>query len=197
MITPIRSFPLEWPIGWPVTLERKTSKFGDRSTYQAEIILLIELGRLKADNVVISCNIEYNQNGSPYSRQRPSTNPGVSIFFHFRKRQYVLACDKWNVLSDNIYALAKHIEAMRAQERWGVGTVEQSFAGYKALPQTASRREWWQVMGFAEDKIPSIDQIKSRFKELAKAKHPDTGGSAHEFHELQNAYEEALERHAS
>jgi len=44
-------------------------------------------------------------------------------------------------VSDNIAAIAAHIEALRAQERYGVGTIEQAFAGYSALEHRT-----WQIV---------------------------------------------------
>jgi hypothetical protein len=38
---------------------------------------------------------------------------------------------------------------------------------------------------------PSIDDVESRFRQLAHEKHPDKGGNAHEFNALVKAREEA------
>ena len=51
---------------------------------------------------------------------------------------------------------------------------------------------WYLAMGF--DRIPSgADEINDRFKELAKQLHPDAGGSADAFRDLQAAREQALQ----
>ncbi|WP_321413064.1 hypothetical protein [uncultured Desulfobacter sp.] len=40
--------------------------------------------------------------------------------------------------------------------------------------------------------ITHIDQAKQRYRKLAKQLHPDAGGTAFEFHELQTEYKEFL-----
>lgn len=45
------------------------------------------------------------------------------------------ACEKWQDVYGNIYAIGKTIEALRGIERWGTGDmVEQAFTGFVALP---------------------------------------------------------------
>jgi hypothetical protein len=45
------------------------------------------------------------------------------------------ACDKWDQVHDNIYAVGNTIEALHGIERWGTDdTVEQAFTGFAALP---------------------------------------------------------------
>lgn len=73
-------------------------------------------------------------------------------------------------------ALAGHIEAVRASDRYGVGTIEQAFAGYKALPAD-SAADWRQVFGFKKGSTPSVSDVKSKHRDRAKVDHPDKGGT--------------------
>jgi hypothetical protein len=84
---------------------------------------------------------DFGEPGSPQGRiaaQRAAAaanDPGIAVYFTLGKKRVVLACDKWAAPQENIYAIAKHVEALRGQDRWGVGSIEQAFAGYMALEE--------------------------------------------------------------
>jgi hypothetical protein len=83
------------------------------------------------------------------------------------------ACDRWDRIGDNIYAIAKTIEALRGIERWRSGSmVEQAFTGFVALPAPKSP---WEVIGVQHG--ASWDEIEAAFRAKAKRLHSDTGGS--------------------
>ncbi|MEO1145569.1 MAG: J domain-containing protein [Cyanobacteria bacterium J06638_22] len=103
----------------------------------------------------------------------------------------VLACDRWLKIVDNTWAIAKHVEALRGQERWGVGTVEQAFAGYAALPSGDRTPEWWEVLGCNAD--TSVETIKAHYRGLVKRHHPDVGGDRQRFEQIQGAYQAAIQ----
>lgn len=86
----------------------------------------------------------------------------------------VLACDKWDRCADNMVALAKHVEAIRGQLRWGVGSLEQAFGGYRALPAVAAKRQWWEVLGVAAH--ASTAEVEAKRIALLDKCHPDRGG---------------------
>jgi hypothetical protein len=110
--------------------------------------LLGELERLgAAEGPVISTNLKLRLDGLPRSDQATPADPGVAVYFELDGKTIVLACDKWNRVADNIYAIAKHVDALRGQDRWGVGTVEQAFRGYTALPSGDGTDPWWHVLG--------------------------------------------------
>jgi DnaJ-domain-containing protein 1 len=78
-------------------------------------------------------------------------------------------------LSIRLTAIAKHIEAMRGQHRWGVGSLEQAFRGYEALlspPKEERTGEgWWSVL-----QIPStatLQEAEAAYRKLASYYHPD------------------------
>jgi hypothetical protein len=48
-------------------------------------------------------------------------------------------------VADNIAAIAAHIDAIRRQDRYGVGTLDQAFAGYvcrRAIINASTRNRW-------------------------------------------------------
>lgn len=183
------SSPLQWPVGVPRTNSPGFSSFDrKRSMEQARQILFNELRRLGAQQIVFSSNLCYRQDGFPYSNQRQPDDKGVAVYFSLKRRRYCMPCDRWNRCECNVYAIAKHIQAMRGQDRWGVGSVEQAFAGYAALP--APQRSWRDVFG-VDDSHCSAEVLKMLYRKLATRHHPDNGGSDAAMAELNQAYADA------
>jgi len=192
-------YPLSWPRGWKRTTYRKQAMFnkkvrrtaGDGSTlYQGVANLTVgdglarltgELRRLGARNPVISSNLQLNLDGSIRASQAKNlADPGVAVYFRLNQHPRVLACDKWTSAADNMAAIAGHIEAIRAQERYGVGTLDQAFAGYAALPPIGGTQggDWRAEMGFTpEDRGVTFETMEARYRALLKERHPDSGGS--------------------
>lgn len=154
-----------------------------------EIIRQVEA--LGGASLVISSNVELRLDGLPLSNRRPPEDPGAAVFFRLKTKPCVLACDRWNRVEDNLWAIAKHIEALRGQERWGVGSVEQAFAGYTALPGPGetSAATWWSLLGVAHD--TPFELVKSSYLERAKISHPDNGGTHEAMVLLNEAWDQA------
>lgn len=160
-----KSYPLQWPAGWPRTLiPQRNSKFASRTVSQALAGLIEELDRLAAQAVVISSNVTLG-------RDKPKDR-GVCLYFVMKGKTYALPCDRWDRVEDNLWALTKHVEALRGQDRWGVGTLDQAFAGYLAL--TDGSKHWTIVLGL--NQRASKAQITERYRDLAHQHHPDKGG---------------------
>lgn len=194
----ITSSPLYWPSNQPRTQVTEPSAFGVHSIDSQTQFILAELARMGVASslVKLSTNLRLRKDGYPHSGQGQPYDPGVAVWFEFNEREHVLACDKWHRLEHNMRAIAKHIEALRAQERWGVGSLEQSFRGFVAIPESVGR-PWREILGFAPSSTPSLSQIKLAYRTAAKDRHPDTEtGSLQLWHELANALKEA-EREAT
>ncbi len=206
------AFPLAWPQGWKRTAhihrapapffsttrgERRESGYspiyrGKRSMADAADMVLEELGRLGASAVVISTNVELRNDGLPYSKRRAPEDPGAAVYFKFSGKPVVLACDKWLRVEDNLWAIAKDIEAQRGRARWGVGNLEQAFAGYLRLaaPGDNGAATWYAILGCAG--TVSFDEARSAYLEQAKRAHPDLpGGSAETMRALNTAWDQA------
>lgn len=183
---------LQWPVGQPRARYRDNARFrnGPRGLVDYELArgrALDELELLGATDVVISRN----------RRSQESGDPGVAVYFTVGrdKQRRCLACDRWHRMPDNLAAIAAHVEAMRGQLRWGVGTVEQAFAGYAALRPVREHRPWWEVLGIPRGSLPEI--VTAAWRELAKRHHPDRGGSPEEMAEINAAYQEAKSQGAA
>lgn len=168
-------FPLAWPVNWPRTTWRKRGPF--RRTFTGALDdLRREIRLLGASGLVISTNMPLRADGQPYAHRCRIDDPGAAVYFRLNDAPCVLACDRWLDLDQNIAAIAEHVNALRGQQRWGVGTLEQAFAGYAALPASTSA-SWRDVLRFGHEKV-SLDQVKERFRSAVKLCHPDLGGNA-------------------
>lgn len=133
-----------------------------------------ELDLLRATACVLSTNVELRLDGQPKSNRALCPDSGAAVYFKLKGRDISLACDKWDRVECNVWAIAKHIEALRGQERWGIGTVEQAFTGYLALPAPMDLEPWWEVLDCKEGDDKAT--VEKRYHYLAKVNHPDNGG---------------------
>lgn len=152
--------------------------------------LEIELDRLKAVDPTLSTNVSLNLRGIPRGDERPS-DPGAAVYFSFRGKATVLACDHYASVAGNIAAIAAHVEALRRIERYGVGTIEQALAGYRSLPADTAAN-WRAVFGFSADSTPTVDQVDTAYRAAARLKHPDVGGTDIEMAHVNRARDYAL-----
>src|SRR4051794_28270933 len=96
----IPRFPLEWPLGWKRTSAdaRRWSVFRKErrpiSVVDATRRLEDELDRLGGTNATLSTNVSLRLDGRPRSDQAPA-DPGAAIYFAFKGRATVLACDTY------------------------------------------------------------------------------------------------------
>lgn len=193
-----KAFPLQWPKGRDRTKSRTQSRFSDKTIATALRPLKDELERLRAQYVVISTNVPLKANGDPYSDPGRMPDPGAAVYFRLKDKPYVLSCDRWSGVEENLYAIAKHIEALRGMERWGVASLEQTFAGFKELSATAGEGEDpWMVLGMepmgGTMTGPVAEcEVKARHRELARTAHPDAGGSEDAMTRINVARDSAL-----
>lgn len=187
------AYPLQWPIGKSRGGIPTSSRFGTRSLDTVTKMLLKEVRLLKGENVTISTNLRLRRDGLPYSEQRQPVDVGAAVYFSYKKNQMCFACDRWDKIQDNIYAIAMTIEALRGIERWGSGDmVQQAFTGFVALPAPPKEDcyDILRVHSWATEQT-IIDQ----YKKLAKFFHPDcAAGSVEKFQKLTAARDEALRR---
>jgi DnaJ-domain-containing protein 1 len=172
-------YPLSWPLGWVRTepRARRRAAFRDHgqalSVWSAIVRLDRELRLLRATDELLSSNVALRRDGRPRSDQAEPENPGAAVYFRLKKQDRCLACDRWDRVADNIAAIAQHIDALRRIERYGVGTIEQAFAGYAALPSGVE--QWWDVLGVSP-RASSVE-VEEAYRRLSKVLHPDVGGS--------------------
>lgn len=195
----VQRFPLAWPAGWTRTLRHRRTRasFGTKHSADGRLSIFAatdrlegELDRLGARNSILSTNVSLRLDGRPRSDEEPDDR-GAAVYFAFKGRATVFACDKYDRVADNIAAIAAHIDALRRIERYGVGSLEQALAGYKALPAD-SAADWRQVFGFTPNSTPTLEDLDAAYKRLAKERHPDRGGSDEAMFHLNRSHDFAL-----
>lgn len=177
MTTIDTSYPLHWPEGWPRSpySRRRRAPFGTGKTLAVardELFKELRLLGVPAAQVIISTNVQLRRDGLPYSGQAQPSDTGAAVYFKLKGADRVLACDRWDKVESNLFAVARHIAAIRAQDRLGVGTIEQAFRGYTALPEG---NPWWKVLGV--DRQASPTEIEEAYRRGAALLHPDRAGA--------------------
>lgn len=212
------AYPLSWPAGWARTAAsaQQRARFTTKTTggnfnqtreislYAAMRRLTDELARLGASEIILSTNLELRNDGQPRTNQREPRDTGVAVYFRLKGHDRVLACDRWDKVPGNIAAIAAHIDTIRKQDRYGVGTIEQAFAGYSALPAPGAhaKRAWTQVLEISneaverakrvKEQMPSlIESVKANYRNLIRVHHPDRGGDVGTYTEINEAWAEA------
>lgn len=173
------AYPLTWPIGW------QRSRYRDRSRFKtgfgaARKLLFEELGRMGAQKIILSTNIPLRNDGMPRANVTPDGgDPGVAVYFTRKGKEMVFACDKFDRTYDNMYSIAKTIDAMRGIERWGASDMmERAFSGFKALAAENDGDSWWSILDTKADASP--EQIDAAYKLRLRQWHPDLPGGSHE-----------------
>lgn len=195
----IEAYPLYWPEGRPRTSQwsREASRFETgfaraRDAVLRELELLIGRHSFKAAGVIISTNIALRRDGLPLANQRQPDDVGVAVYFTYRKRQMCLACDRWKKIEDNMWAIAKTIDALRGIARWGTGDMmEAAFRGFAALPAPGASEHWRDVLGFGANEPVTLATVKEMYRRHAHLAHPDKGGTHEKMSRVNRAWTEA------
>lgn len=208
------AYPLSWPVGVKRTEphRRQRAKFGamkqvegrswkskqDRSVNACVRELQLQVNRMGGKAMVISTNIKLRLDGLPYSNPPKIQDPGAAVYFTRNNVPYCFPCDRWDSVEDNLWAIAKHLDAMRGMERWGVGTAEQQFLGYKALTAVAGEGEDpWMVLGMEPmggnlSRPAAEAEVLAAHRKLARTAHPDAGGTVDQMARINVARDAAL-----
>lgn len=172
------AYPLAWPKGVPRTDadERRVARFnhhGQRLTVGNALRRLErEVDLLGGYYRRVSSDLRVRQDGWPYAKHRTPDDPGAAVYFMLAGRPICLPCDRWDRVEDNVAAVAAHVDAMRRIQRYGVGTSEQAFRGYRAELYAVDGSDWKTVL----ENPTSKAEAKRTYLCLAAVAHPDAGG---------------------
>jgi hypothetical protein len=191
-----QAYPLQWPDGWP---RHKGAQDSDRRfrgpTFNLDRVyhgLKEELRRIGATQIVVSTNQPFRQDGAPYAQQRSISDVGVAVYFMRDGRSLVMAQDRFWSIIGNMRSLTMAIEGLRQMERHGgAAMMERAFTGFLAIAPPDWKKPWREAMGLKPDWAGSARDIKRRYHELAKVRHPDNGGSDELMGQLNVAFAEA------
>lgn len=200
-------YPLAWPArkprrGWRERVVGDFSKSLDgvdgKKTRRVNVAEAAqrcedELDRMGARWPILSTNLELRMDGRPRADRADPADPGACLYFDLKGVPHAMACDTYTTVEQNVAAIAAHLKAVRAIERYGVGTTAETLQAFAALPpppDAKPKRPWWEVLGVVRTSEP--DEIKAMFKVKANKAHPDKGGTAELMSELNVALKEAL-----
>ena len=156
-----------------------------------------ELGLLRASEVMIRGywqDKDFRRDGSLRADARP-TNPGVIVEYYVDDEKYRVACDTFQFWEDNLKAIAKTLENLRAIARYGVVKGEQ-YVGFKALPEKASETLTPDAAltiisseaGIPKDQLNDAERLRHAIRVARARSHPDTpSGSQMAFIHVQAA----------
>lgn len=188
----VTAYPLTWPEGWSRTKYRNRSRF-DTAFTKARQELQGEIERLGGTYPVLSTNLELRLDGQPYANKAEPADPGVALYFLRKDRQMVFACDRWDRVKDNLWAIKKTMEAMRGIERWGASDMmDRAFSAFEALPAPgkAVSQVWWRVLDV--DQSATVEDIQRAYRARAKLLQ-STGAHDSAFAELNVARDNGIE----
>ncbi|HKI74985.1 MAG TPA: hypothetical protein VJ998_10090 [Pseudomonadales bacterium] len=200
----IEAYPLQWPEGWPRTPSDQIDSSRFKVTPDAarrgmleEIRRLVGHWIYRREDVIVSTNLRLRQDGEPYAAQRQPEDRGVAVYFQYKDRPMVFACDRWDQIHDNMHAIAKTIEALRGIERWGASDMlERAFTGFIALEHIPTA-PWEKVLQLGERNGESngdwLAKAERQYRILRKDAHPDHGGSTQALQMMQEAIKQARE----
>lgn len=205
-------YPLCWPANWKRTTSRAGAQFGKgqskwengqrvdqkrRLSIQDSIERIAEELRrfgVKEETVIISTNLPLNIYGAPRGDRGEPSDPGAAVYWKQKEKSQCMAIDRYTRVADNLAAIAATLEALRAIERHGGGSIlERAFIGFAALPAPVQRRPWRVVLQIPDDAVVTAELITKSFRQQAALLHPDKPGGEHEaMAELNAARDEAL-----
>lgn len=179
--------PLQWPNGWARTEHPKQSRFDNPTIAKSSSEIENEMRLFGGTDLIISSDLRLKKDGMPYSNQCEPDDQGVAVYFTWDGVQKVIACDTFNRIACNLWAVAKTINAMRGIDRWGCSEIiNKAFTGFEALPEKHSQ-EWWEVLGVSKNATEK--EVKSAYRKMSKKYHPDKTGESEKFLQIKEAYE--------
>jgi hypothetical protein len=180
------------PLEIPADKSRKSATF--RAGWNNTLELLEkELNHLWAKDIVVQAGFELQDirmDGWPRAGRSPK-HPAVALSFRDRSgRPLSFPCDTFDDYQDNLRAVAKSLEALRAVNRYGVTKGHEQYRGFTALPPVVSQDEKSAAVSFIAKALGRTSEAVSRdlngsYRDACRKLHPDTGGSHGEFTELQ------------
>ncbi len=131
----------------------------------------------------IDCDIE------PARRNGYHSTP-VTVSYRLRGQVVAMTLDSQDTPAKNLSSIAITVEAIRMQERRGLGAI--AAAHYLAIAAPVGKRDPHEVLGLRPD--ATAEEVDAMYRLRAKSAHPDTGGSEDAMQELNEARDLALER---
>lgn len=165
----------------PNRRSRYTFKAALTDTYN---LLERELRHLKARDVIIAAGFreqDIRLDGWPRSNAQRPAFPGVELSFDVPGQpvRLVYATDVCELWEHNLRSIALGLEALRAVDRFGITRRGEQYAGFRALPSGRGDPD--------PERGRELIRRHGGIAAALKATHPDHGGSADDFADVQAA----------
>lgn len=178
--------------------------------------LRCELARIGVGEAIIQMDLEdkdIRNDGQPRANANPERSRIIVSFVHPKQGALSYPCWTFPRWIDNVRAVSKTLEALRAMDRYGATRTGQQYTGWKALPPGSSAiipaqapSEDMDIEGCAELLIEYADQpydedlveevstkmevLKEIYKQASRNHHPDAvGGGDGDIIKINKAYE--------
>ncbi|QNF34337.1 hypothetical protein HUW51_17005 [Adhaeribacter swui] len=137
-------------MGYPRTDDPRRSLFFALTLAKARDGILEELRKWRAENIVISSNAPLRKDGLPYSVNTKTEDAGVAVYFTRGEEQWVVPCDEYESIAENMQAIRYIIESFRTIERHGGHQAFRSAtSNFKALPERGTGATCWEILKIA------------------------------------------------
>lgn len=168
------AYPLDWPAGWKRShawvISVGKPDWQPRSMTESLRELDRVLSAIGGRDALLSTNLagRRRDNGLPLANQAQPKDRGAALRFTMGGELREIATDAWQRVEDNIWALAQTLAALRAPDRYHVGTMAHFFNGYRVQsrrqeqqqeqrqapppppppkqPPPPVKRPWWEVL---------------------------------------------------
>lgn len=190
-------YPLSWPMGYERTPTHKRRRWPGKQASEnwsfttIRNALVKEIESSGGTDFILSTNIEVRRDGLPYAGRRQPEDPGVAVYWELDEQWFEIACDEFKTVEGNMQALRLTVgDLRRIQKRGTTGIFKRAMSGLEALPERGSGKPWWEVLEVPPDAEEGV--ITAAYRQLAKVRHPQRGGSDVAWHELNDARQQGL-----
>lgn len=125
--------PLKWPETVPATplLKQRVDNGFSASMSISDAISFLdqELSSLGISQATLYTDIE--QINVERLRKKLGSRTGACLYVKHLGGEYVFACDRWQKLEHNIYALQLAFRSWGSIEKWGIGSIAALMAGFE------------------------------------------------------------------
>ena len=156
-------------------------QYADPANYEAKLEKVMKrLGveQYNYDWIRFTCFVEFWYNGQFYRFDHSVENAKA----HGQNIRYG---------SDIFAQVVLTLEDIARMTERGIYELQTWISGLKTLPASAPLPECFKVLQF--DVLPTEEEIIARYRQLAKAMHPDVGGTEEMFRKLTEAKDQAIE----
>ncbi len=150
--------PLKWPEAYPITprmRQRADSGFSNAMTLEEAVSFLAE--EIMDFDTQYACLCTDVENiATARTRHAHGTRSGACLTLKIANKNYFFACDRWQKLEHNIYALHLTLRQLRNIDKWGTAPLELLLSQFAVSNRHAldlekltseSTTSWMQALG--------------------------------------------------